>query len=314
MTKLTPIQNRLIKGAVDNPSEGEGVSYQHKVLAQTCMPYRNPGDDVTKWERYNGDVALIIQSMDVYNPRLKKAVVPGLPHGPKARIIMAYINQQAILNNSPVVNVEESMTAFIKRIHSLSEADEKGRKRKTSHVNGREIRAYKEQLSRLASCHFTLAISLSDTHAINKRGNIVEEFDVWFPKDASQRVLWSSSIRLSESYFQTLRSYAIPLDERALGNLSHSAMGLDIYTWLAQRLHRIEPPQPQFITWQNLKEQFGEGYDRMDNFKRIFRKTLEQVLTQYPQARNRITEEKNKGYWLYHAEPPIPYSKPKAVS
>jgi hypothetical protein len=32
----------------------------------------------------------------------------------------------------------------------------------------------------------------------------VSAFDLWFPKQAEQRMLWPSTVRLSEEYFQTL--------------------------------------------------------------------------------------------------------------
>lgn len=93
--------------------------------------------------------------------------------------------------------------------------------------------------------------------------------------------------------FNSLVNHAIPLDERALAALSHSAMALDIYAWLAQRLHRVNPKEPQFLTWKALKEQFGRGYNHMYKFKQIFRKTLTLARSQYPQAG--IQEEKKQG-------------------
>ena len=93
-------------------------------------------------------------------------------------------------------------------------------------------------------------------------------FELWFPKDERQRVLWPSYVRLSLDYYESLRKHAIPLDERALGALAHSAMALDAYTWLAQRLCRIRPRRKQFVSWAALKDQFGFGYGRMSNFKR----------------------------------------------
>jgi hypothetical protein len=62
-------------------------------------------------------------------------------------------------------------------------------------------------------------------------------------------------------------------------------MALDIYTWLAQRLHGIARGKPAFVPWVSLKEQFGHGYDRMDNFKRVFRTTLRQVQIVYREAK-----------------------------
>ena len=79
-------------------------------------------------------------------------------------------------------------------------------------------------------------------------------------------------------------------------------MGLDIYAWLAQRLHRVDPGKPAFIPWISLKEQFGHQYGRMDNFKRVFRQTLEMVLTQYRAAR---IELDGRGITLRNSSPPI---------
>jgi hypothetical protein len=94
----------------------------------------------------------------------------------------------------------------------------------------------------------------------------------------------------------------VPLNETAVARLSHSAMGLDIYTWLAQRLHRIDPSKPGFVPWVSLKEQFGHGYDRMDNFKRAFRTTLQQVTAVYREAK---LDMDGRGMKLFHSRPPV---------
>jgi Plasmid encoded RepA protein len=72
---------------------------------------------------------------------------------------------------------------------------------------------------------------------------------LWYPKNDTQRVLWPSTLRLSLDYYVSLTRFAVPLDERAIAALAHSAMALDIYCWLAQRLHRIPTGQPQFVPW-----------------------------------------------------------------
>jgi hypothetical protein len=81
-------------------------------------------------------------------------------------------------------------------------------------------------------------------------------------------VLWPSTIRLSLDYFESLRKHAVPLNEADLGALAHSALALDVYAWLAHRLHRIPPKEPVFIPWTALKAQFGPDYGRMIDFKR----------------------------------------------
>jgi hypothetical protein len=61
-------------------------------------------------------------------------------------------------------------------------------------------------------------------------------------------------------------------------------MGLDIYTWLAQRLYRIDARRPALIPWPALKEQFGSEYQRLDHFRPPFRKALAQVQQRYQTA------------------------------
>ena len=106
---------------------------------------------------------------------------------------------------------------------------------------------------------------------------MIEGLELWSPRDDRQRVLWPTRIQFSQRYFESLLAHAVPLNENAVARLSHSAMGLDIYTWLAQRLHRVEPGRAAFVPWVSLKEQFGHGYKRMRDFRRVFLITLKQV-------------------------------------
>jgi hypothetical protein len=142
-----------------------------------------------------------------------------------------------------------------------------------------------------------MAFTVSDEQVVQTKFDIIKAFDLWFPRDERQRVLWTSQIQLSEDYFNSLSQHAVPLNIEALTALAHSAMAIDIYSWLAQRLHRIEGSQ--FVGWANLKEQFGQAYTRMDNFKRDFRSSLRLVKTVYKEAR--IEEIENKGFTLLNS-------------
>ena len=80
-------------------------------------------------------------------------------------------------------------------------------------------------------------------------------------------------------------------------------MALDVYAWLAQRLHRIPPGKPQQITWVAMYEQFGQGFARLRDFRRNFLQTLHQVHAAYPQAR---IEADEVGLTLSQSPPPVP--------
>ncbi|RZL00769.1 MAG: plasmid encoded RepA protein, partial [Pedobacter sp.] len=274
---------------VINPASIQQAMFQHSVLCQTFLPYRNPGNDVTIWNQKQGHVNLAVQTTQVLNPRTGDYEVVGLPYGTKARLILAYLNSEAVKTQKKVIDVEQTMTAFIRRL-GLSN-------------DGRTIRDVKDQIRRLTSSIINMGYS-KDGRGMQVNLQIVKAFDLWFPKDDRQRVIWTPTIQLTDDYFDSLIDHAIPLDERALIALSHNSMALDIYAWLAQRLHRIDPIKPQFIGWQNLKEQFGSNYSEMRKFKQVFRNTLKQVHMQYPMAK--LNEVANKGLLLSHSAPPIP--------
>jgi hypothetical protein len=133
-----------------------------------------------------------------------------------------------------------------------------------------KVLAGKEQLARLSAASITLGIA-KDNQALTVNSRIVSAFDVWFPKDERQRVLWPSTIRLSLDYWESLKTHAVPLDDNHIACLSHSAMALDVYAWLAQRLHRIPANESVRISWPALHAQFGQGYKRIEHFRAVFR-------------------------------------------
>ena len=308
----TPIQSRLIETAARCAQEQEDPSilYQHSVFCQTCLPYRDPGDDIRVWERSNGRAHLKVLAGEAMHPREGRFVELGLPFGPKSRMILMHINQRALLAQSPVIEVEDSLTQFVGKVLKLD-------------PKGRNIKAVKDQLARLAAASIRLGI-VRDGQAITVNSNIVSAFDLWFPKDERQRVLWPSTVSLSLDYFQSLMSQAVPVDEAHIAALSHSSLALDIYSWLAQRLHRIPTERPQTVSWIALHAQFGLGYnpDRIDKFRQKFRVALKEVLMVYRAARVEDDEAKParrqvqngkvlwredaaKGLKLYNSAPPI---------
>jgi hypothetical protein len=289
---MSLIKNRLHDSALElilKPATIQDAMFQHSVLCQTFLPYRNPGDDVTTWEQQQGNVSLAIQSMKAFNPETQKLEVVGLPYGTKSRLIMAHINSQAIKTQNKTLDIESSLSGFIKTLGLTTD--------------GRTINDTKDQLRRLTTSIISLGYFSEDkNYQVDLK--IVKGFDINFSKDLNKRVNWSSEIILTDDYYNSLMQHAIPLDERALAALSHNAMALDIYAWLAQRLHRIAYGTPQFVSWQNLKDQFGGGYKDMKKFKEVFRKTLFFVRLQYQAAR--LDEDNNKGFILHNSPTPIP--------
>jgi hypothetical protein len=280
------MQEELLR-VVPEPDEPASILYQHTVLAQTCLPYRDPGPDVRVWERLNGHAHLKILAGEAMHPEKARLVELGLPFGPKPRLILAHLNAEALRTGSPEIEVEATLSAFIRRLGL--------------HRHGRNIQTVKDQLARLAAASVRLGL-LREGRAITINTQIVTAFDLWFPKDDRQRVLWPGTVRLSLDYFESLARHAVPLQERALAALAHNAMALDVYAWLAQRLHRVDIGKPQLVPWAALQDQFGWHYSTVRKFRQIFRLTLKQVLAQYHGAR---IELDHRGMILHHSPPPV---------
>lgn len=286
---VSRVRRRLIDSSasiIDH--DPKSIVFQHTVFCQTSLPYRDPGEAVREWEQSQGNVALRVEAGKAHDPATGQWVKLGLPWGSKPRIILAHLNREALLRASPVIEIEDSLSAFVKRIRGFE-------------AGGREIRAFKDQLGRLSAALIRLA-AVGGSGGFQIDTKVLTAFDLWFPKDTRQRVLWPSAVQLSLDYFESLQNHAVPLDERAIAALAHSALGLDLYAWLAQRLHRIDPAKPQFVAWAALKAQFGGGYARMVDFKRSFRDALKDVHSQYRAARFELDEG---GMTLANSPPPI---------
>jgi hypothetical protein len=280
--------SRVPSAAMD-ASDPASILYQHTVNCSTSLPYRDPGDAVLEWNREQGAAAIQITAGKVRDPATGAWLQLGLPWGTKPRLILAYLNAEALRTGSPSVDVEDSLAAFCRRIGLDS--------------SGHNMGAVRDQLARLAAAHVRMAITTDERHALQAQGNVIMGFELWDGQvEGRRRFLWPKTVRLSLDYFDSLSRHAVPLDERAVAALKHSAMALDVYAWLAQRLRRVDADRPQPVSWAALKDQFGVGYDRVYHFRPVFRRTLQLVLAQYRSARLDVTDH---GLILHQSPPPV---------
>lgn len=291
--ELTPTQLRIAEAAseLDSPMGPDDLGFLHSILAQCSLPYREP-KNARDYVRENGRASIIVSAGHAMDPQTGRAVLQGLPYGAKPRLILLHLCTEAIRTQSPQVSIHDSVTKFM---HVL------GFKSSGGH-NG-SIWRFKDQLTRLAASRIQLIYHHEDEHSLVNPAPIVERLDVWFPKDARQRMLWSSSVQLSEQFFESVRQHALPLDMRALRTLKHSALALDLYTWLAHRLPRVRKREGDFISWTALHAQFGPDVVSRKTFKNNMRTALTQTLLTYRDARVlRVAG----GLLLKASRPPIP--------
>ena len=264
------------------------MAFTHSILCQVGLPRSKV--DGREFMRKSGDAWLVVQAG--WLDEGSGPVDQPIPYGSMPRLALAWVSSYALRKKTREIPIGKSANEFL-QLMGLS-------------GGGRQYKTLREQMHALAACRLQLGFK-----GRSFNGQPVEQFDAWQKDDQSgQLSLWPGVMTLSEGYFNGLIDSAVPLDNRALYALKGSALSLDVYTWLAHRLHRIEG-RPIKLHWMNLREQFAQEYMGKDpdkDFKKKFLPALRDVLTVYPQAK---VEKVTGGILLYPSPPPIPFKEAK---
>jgi len=170
---LSAIKRRLIDSSHDIVmNDPDGITYQHSVLCQVSLPYKNPGNHIRHWDRKQGKARIALEAGRILNPATNEFIDIGLPYGTKSRLILTHLNSEALKTGSPIIDVESSLTAFVKRLGVNG--------------NGRDIRDIKDHLSRLSASTIRLGF-IEGNHALQVNTQIVRALDLWLEKAITRR-------------------------------------------------------------------------------------------------------------------------------
>ena len=279
----------------ESPLETSDIGFIYSTLAQCFLPYRDPG--VNHWERHNGKYSLLLSAGAIHDPsNPDKLLELGLPYGPKPRIFMCYINSLAVKRKSSVVPIPRTMSALLKELGLGRRGGPRG-----------SIGVFKDQLMRLAGCAFTIVGPGPKGGETYTKAPPIKAFTVWLPPNHKSTV-WPTEIVLTDDFFQSLQSHAIPYDIRALRSVQSNARALDIFLWCTQRLPRLN--KPLMMTWDDLFDLFGGGIAKSNQrlFRQKFRADLLAARMAYPAAR---MEEVKEGYLLQPSPTSVPRLRAK---
>ena len=284
---LTARQRRLLEAGQRIANESPDRSdFLHTVMCQVGLPRSYTADRT--FERRNGHISILLEAGSLYNGR--EFVQQPLPYGSTPRLVMVHVSSEAIRTKNRTVEIGDSMRGFLTTLGLSTSGGQRG-----GYIN------LKRQMEALAACRLTLGMH-AEGHAVTVDAKPIKSFAAWLDQDGSQPTLWPGALELSVDFCDTLESHAVPLDYRALSALKHSALALDIYTWLAHRLCRITKPGGVMLSWENLRAQFGQEYANPKDFKKEFRSVMRQTLTVYPEAK---VAEIDGGIQLYPSKPPL---------
>lgn len=116
-----------------------------------------------------------------------------------------------------------------------------------------------------------------------RRGGFVDGSITMADVISEQPALWQERVLLNEEFYRALRAHPVPLSEAALRAIGPRSMVIDIYIWLAYRLHALRGDVE--VSWPSLYAQFGAGYGRLRDFRAGFIGGIEPACAVYPEAK-----------------------------
>lgn len=265
-------------------SEDTDVGYLFSGWAQAALPHRRLQDDAA-WQVTTDRVTLIVQ------PGLRpgpdgQPVSIGVPYGSRARLILLYLQTEAVRVNSRDVELGRSLHAWLKRLEIP--------------IGGKQMAAVRDQAERISRCRLSFQIKQGNrTGLVNQH---ILDTSMFIEDESAQGGLFVEKASLSQSFFDELKKHPVPVEEAAVRQIANNSVALDVYCWLAYRLHSLDVPIT--VSWKALHAQFGRSVARLDHFKDHFRNALALATSVYPEA-NVDEAQSGIGLVLHPSKPPV---------
>jgi replication initiator protein len=212
----------------------------------------------------NGPYTLMVQPTADHAGRYH-----GIPHGSKARLILLYLQTEAVKTNSRVIELGTSMRSWLRSMGVT-----------ITGPNYAEVRRRARKIER-SLVSFTFE---GDETTVSWQDTIIRS-SFERPNSADD----TRTVELSESFFRSIVDRPVPLCEAAIRVLGERCMALDLYLWLAYRLHSLR--RPVVVSWPALHNQFGGATRLLKHFKPVFAREIEAALAAYRDARVELVPE-----------------------
>jgi Plasmid encoded RepA protein len=254
----------LVEAAYQVLSEdAEKIGFTYSGFALTSLPHKPLTDNV--WRREGHNLTLVLQSgVD------REGKTLGLPYGSYARFILLFLQSEAIRTSSREIELGRSMRFWLNSM-GLS-------------IGGKTFRLVTEQARRISGCRLTFFADRVG-HEIRSQGGFVKTAITManvLGDQPAQASLWQDRVLLDEDFYRALREHPVPLSESALRAIGPRSMVIDVYIWLAYRLHALR--RDVEVGWPALYSQFGAGFKHIRQFRAQFKDSLELALAAYPDA------------------------------
>jgi hypothetical protein len=271
-------------------------SFLHSALCAMSLPVRRPADDKLPIIRADGQYSLAITPKAVLQnvDGQRNLKILGVPYGSLPRVILIHIMTEAVRTRSRQVYLGKNFTDWMKRMGF----------RTVSYGPRGSATLVKDQLDRLFACEWMIRWDGTRTNGEQEYGIKEVKLTNEYSGVDGDHSSFSREIYLTEGFYDHLKDHAVPLNELAIRQLKDSATALDLYTWLAYRLPRINPSRPATLSWPQLANHFGNDGKNIRKFRQVIRDAWEKhVSAVYPQAK----AEFDTGLIRLHSSPsPVP--------
>lgn len=253
----------------------------HAGFAMTSLPHRRIEDPL--WTRQGGRTKLLVES-----GRNGDGSWIGVPYGSVARLILLYLQTEAIRTNSPEVELGRSMRSWMTRMSLAS--------------GGRNYQLVAEQARRISACRLTFLTDLSSGAELRHNGAFVQDaISLAGISNEAQPSLWQDRVQLDTGFWKSLKNHPVPVREEAIKAIGPRSMAIDVYIWLAYRLHSLSKTTP--VSWPAIHAQFGAGFKAIRQMKPVFVDALNLALAVYPEAQ---VDVGTTGVALHPSPPAVP--------
>jgi hypothetical protein len=175
-------------------------------------------------------------------------------------------------------------------------------------IGGKTYGLVAEQAKRISHCRLTFFVDNTGVTVSENGAFVAGRISMASGYDQHQLTLWQEKVRLDEGFLKSLREHPVPVREEAISAIGTRSLPIDIYIWLAYRLHVLAKPTP--ISWLSLHSQFGAGFKKVRQFKPTMADALSMALAVYPEAEVSIGQD---GLTLFPSPPAIPKAEARRL-
>jgi hypothetical protein len=260
----------------------------HAGFAMTSLPHRRIEEPL--WTRQGNRTKLLVES-----GRTGDGGWIGVPYGSVARLILLYLQTEAIRTNNPEVELGRSMRSWMTRMSLAS--------------GGRNYQLVAEQARRISACRLTFLTDLTGGAEHRHNGAFVQDaISLAGMADTAQPSLWQDKVQLDNGFWKSLQNHPVPVREEAIRAIGPRSMAIDVYVWLAYRLHSLS--KTTAVSWPAVHAQFGAGFKAIRQMKPVFVDALNLAMAVYPEARVDVEAD---GLALHPSAPAVPKAEARRL-